>query len=93
MEPLVSIIVPVYNAENYLVRCVGSVLNQEYTNFELILVDDGSKDDSAAICDSFAQRDNRVRVIHKENTGVSDSRNTAIDQAKGKYRTRLRKST
>lgn len=85
MEPLVSIIVPVYNAENYLVRCVGSVLNQEYTNFELILVDDGSKDNSGAICDSFAQRDNRVRVIHKENTGVSDSRNRAIEEAQGKY--------
>lgn len=85
MEPLVSIIVPVYNAENYLVRCVGSVLNQEYTNFELILVDDGSKDNSGAVCDSFAERDKRVRVIHKENTGVSDSRNRAIEQAKGKY--------
>lgn len=85
MEPLVSIIVPVYNAENYLVRCVGSVLNQEYTNFELILVDDGSSDNSGAVCDSFAERDKRVRVIHKENTGVSDSRNRAIEQAQGKY--------
>lgn len=85
MEPLVSIIVPVYNAENYLVRCVGSVLNQEYTNFELILVDDGSRDNSGAVCDSFAERDGRVRVVHKENTGVSDSRNKAIEQAKGKY--------
>lgn len=85
MEPLVSIIVPVYNAENFLVRCVGSVLNQEYTNFELILVDDGSKDNSGAICDSLAERDDRVCVIHKENTGVSDSRNRAIEQAKGKY--------
>ncbi|MCM1188702.1 MAG: glycosyltransferase [bacterium] len=85
MEPLVSIIVPVYNAENYLVRCVGSVLNQEYTNFELLLVDDGSRDNSGAVCDGFAQRDGRVRVIHKENTGVSDSRNCALEQAKGKY--------
>ena len=84
-EPLVSIIVPVYNAEAYLARCINSVMNQEYTNFELLLVNDGSSDGSAALCDSFAQRDARVRVIHKENTGVSDSRNRALAEAKGEY--------
>lgn len=85
MEPLVSIIVPVYNAEKYLVRCIESVLNQEYTCFELLLVNDGSKDRSGAICDGIAERDPRVRVIHKENTGVSDSRNCALAQATGEY--------
>lgn len=85
MEPLVSIIVPVYNAEKYLERCVGSVLAQEYKNFELFLVDDGSTDGSAAICDGYSAGDARVRVIHKENTGVSDSRNQALNQAEGKY--------
>ncbi|MCM1026691.1 MAG: glycosyltransferase [Roseburia sp.] len=85
MEPLVSIIVPVYNAEKYLVRCIESVLRQEYANFELLLVNDGSQDDSGAICDGFAERDSRIRVIHKENTGVSDSRNCALAEAAGKY--------
>ncbi len=85
MEPFVSIIVPVYNAENYLERCVNSVLAQEYENFELILVNDGSVDGSGALCDGFADRDRRVRVLHKENTGVSDSRNRALDVAKGEY--------
>lgn len=85
MNPLVSVIVPVYNAEEYLERCVGSVLKQEYTNFELFLVDDGSSDGSAALCDSFAREDARVRVIHKENTGVSDSRNQALQLAQGEY--------
>lgn len=85
MEPLVSIIVPIYNAEVYLARCIESVLHQEYTEFELLLVDDGSKDRSGAICDEFAERDPRIRVIHKENTGVSDSRNSALDRAGGKY--------
>lgn len=85
MEPFVSIIIPVYNAENFLTRCVESVLSQEYTDFELILVDDGSTDGSGSLCDGFAERDGRVRVIHKENTGVSDSRNIAIDHARGKY--------
>lgn len=84
-EPLVSIIVPVYNAEAYLARCINSVMNQEYTNFELLLVNDGSSDGSAGLCDSFAQKDARVRVIHKENTGVSDSRNRALAEAKGEY--------
>ena len=85
MEPYVSIIVPVYNAESYLERCIGSVLAQEYKNFELILVDDGSRDTSAAICDKYAAQDERVRVIHKENSGVSDSRNLALEQARGDY--------
>lgn len=85
MEPFVSIIVPVYNAELYLERCINSVLAQEYKNFELILVDDGSKDASPAICDRFALQDDRVKVIHKENSGVSDSRNLALERAEGDY--------
>ena len=85
MEPLVSIIVPVYNAQDFLERCIKSVLVQEYTNYELILVDDGSVDHSGAICDRFASQDGRIKVLHKENTGVSDSRNQALDQAKGEY--------
>ena len=85
MNPTVSIIVPVYNAENYLRRCVDSILTQEYTDFELILVDDGSKDNSASICDEYAATDSRVHVIHKENTGVSDTRNLAISIACGTY--------
>ncbi len=85
MEPLVSIIVPVYNAQDFLERCIKSVLAQEYTNYELILADDGSVDDSGAICDRFAGQDGRIKVLHKENTGVSDSRNQALDQAKGEF--------
>lgn len=85
MQPIVSIIVPVYNAEKYLRRCVDSILSQEYTDFELILVDDGSQDMSGAICDEYEESDSRVRVLHKENTGVSDSRNQAIDMARGDY--------
>ena len=82
---MVSIIVPVYNAESYLNRCIDSILNQEYSDYELFLVDDGSKDSSGAICDAYAAKDDRIHVIHKENTGVSDSRNTAICQARGTY--------
>ena len=85
MDPCVSIIVPVYNAEASLRRCVESVLNQEFTDFELILANDGSRDGSGGICDAFAAADSRVRVIHKENTGVSDTRNQAISQARGRY--------
>ncbi|MGN1377607.1 MAG: glycosyltransferase [Dorea sp.] len=85
MNPTVSIIVPVYNAENTVSRCIESILNQDYTDFELILVDDGSHDSSGMICDRFASEDSRIHVIHKQNTGVSDSRNIAIDQAKGTY--------
>ena len=85
MNPTVSIIVPVYNAENTLSRCVDSILHQEYTDFELLLVDDGSLDSSGAICDRYASLDSRVHVIHKENSGVSDSRNMALDHARGTY--------
>ena len=85
MKPMVSIIVPVYNTEQYLRRCIDSIVNQEYTDFELLLIDDGSKDSSGVICDEYAAKDARVRVIHKENSGVSDSRNCALDHAKGKY--------
>ena len=83
MEPCVTIIVPIYNAEATLRRCVESVLGQEFADFELILADDGSKDGSGALCDAFAQSDSRVRVIHKENSGVSDTRNQAMDQGVG----------
>lgn len=85
MNPTVSIIVPVYNAEHTIGRCIESILNQEYADFELLLVNDGSTDSSGSICDSYAAQDARVRVLHKENTGVSDTRNTALDQAKGTY--------
>lgn len=85
MNPTVSIIVPVYNAEKFLRRCVDSILSQEYTDFELLLVDDGSADGSGAICDEYKEADSRVRVVHKENKGVSDSRNRAIDMARGTW--------
>lgn len=85
MRPMVSIIVPVYNAEQYLRRCVDSILNQEYTDFEVFLVNDGSTDSSGDICEEYGNKDTRVNVIQKENTGVSDSRNLALDRARGKY--------
>lgn len=84
-NPLISIIVPVYNIEEYLPRCIESVLEQTYTNLELILVDDGSKDKSGEICDAFQEKDSRVRVIHKENGGSSSARNEGIKAAKGQY--------
>ncbi|MBQ3553323.1 MAG: glycosyltransferase family 2 protein [Clostridia bacterium] len=82
--PLVSIIVPVYNVEKYLERCIKSVLSQTYPNIELILVDDGSKDSSPQICDSYADREN-ITVIHKENGGLSSARNAGIKRATGEY--------
>ncbi len=83
--PLISIIVPVYNAEQYLRNCINSLQNQTYSHFEIILVDDGSRDGSGELCDKFAQGDKRIRVIHQENAGVAGARNTGIHSAKGKY--------
>ena len=84
-ETMLSVIIPVYNVEEYLAKCVDSILNQSYTNLEVILVNDGSKDSSGSICDAFAQKDSRVRVIHKENGGLSSARNAGIEAAKGEY--------
>ena len=85
MKPIVSIIVPVYNAQENIVRCIESILKQDFENFELILMNDGSKDASGSICDEYAAKDPRIQVVHKENSGVSDTRNKAIAMAKGKY--------
>ncbi|MBQ8834487.1 MAG: glycosyltransferase [Oscillospiraceae bacterium] len=82
---LISVIVPVYNVEAYLPRCVDSILAQTYSNLEIILVDDGTRDASDKICDDYARKDSRVRVIHKENGGLSSARNAGIDTAKGEY--------
>ncbi len=81
----ISIIVPVYKVEPYLRKCVDSILAQTFTDFEVILVDDGSPDNSGKICDEYASKDSRVRVIHKENGGLSSARNAGIDVARGKY--------
>ena len=83
--PTVSVIVPVHNVESYLPRCIDSILAQTYTDFELILVDDGSPDRSGAICDEYAAKDSRIRVIHKENGGVSSARNAGLAAAKGDF--------
>lgn len=85
MEPTVSIIVPIFNAEKTVRRCIESILTQQYTDWELLLVDDGSRDNSGAICDEYAGKDARVRVIHQENAGVSAARNLALDRAQGVY--------
>lgn len=81
--PLISIIVPIYNAERYLQRCIDSILTQSFTEFELLLINDGSKDNSGAICDEYSANDCRVRVFHKENGGVSSARNVGLDNANG----------
>lgn len=85
MDAEISIIVPVYQMEKYLCKCVDSILSQVFADFELILVDDGSTDNSPVICDKYAQKDCRVRVIHRQNGGVSAARNAALDAAIGKY--------
>ena len=85
MEKLVSVVVPVYNVENYLTECLDSITNQTYRNFEVILVDDGSTDGSSQMCDEIAREDERIHVIHKENGGLSDARNTGLRASKGEY--------
>lgn len=77
--PKISVIVPVYNVEQYLPRCIDSILSQTFTDFELLLIDDGSTDKSGMICDEYAKKDNRIRVFHKKNGGVSSARNVGLD--------------
>ena len=84
-EPLISVIVPVYNVEKYLDKCVGSIVNQTYKNLEIILVDDGSPDNCPKMCDDWARKDKRIKVIHKKHGGVSDARNKGIEIASGEY--------
>ena len=86
---LLSVIIPVYNVEQYLERCVLSVVYQTYRNLEILLIDDGSKDNSGEICDQLARSYNRIRVLHKENGGLSDARNAGLSLAKGEYITFL----
>ena len=83
MEKLISIIVPVYNVEKYLKRCVDSILAQTYKNLEVVLVNDGSTDNSGVICDEYAKEDTRIKVVHKENGGVSTARNVGLEVATG----------
>lgn len=85
MNPLVSVIIPVYRTEQYLKQCVDSVLSQTYREIEIILVDDGSPDKSGMICDEYAKNDSRVKVIHKENGGLSSARNAGLNVSQGKY--------
>ena len=81
--PLISVVVPVYRVEAYLDHCIQSIVEQTYSNLEILLVDDGSPDKSGEICDRWAQRDSRIRVIHKQNAGAGAARNTALDAASG----------
>jgi glycosyltransferase involved in cell wall biosynthesis len=81
----ISIIVPIYNVEKYLRECIESIISQTYKNLEIILIDDGSPDNCGKICDEYARKDDRIKVIHKENGGVSDARNCGLDNATGKY--------
>ena len=85
MQSFLSIIVPVYNVSNYLCRCIESIICQSFTDFECILVDDGSTDDSGLICEEYAKKDSRIRVFHKKNGGVSSARNIGLDNAKGEW--------
>ncbi len=85
MNGLISVIVPIYRVEEYLCQCIDSIIKQTYHNLEIILVDDGSPDNCGAICDDYAKKDDRIRVIHKKNGGLSDARNVGIDIAQGDY--------
>jgi glycosyltransferase involved in cell wall biosynthesis len=83
--PKISVIIPVYNVEKYLVKCIDSVLSQTFTDFECILIDDGSPDNCGKICDEYAKKDRRTKVIHQENSGVSSARNAGLDIAQGEW--------
>ena len=84
-EPLISVIVPIFKVEKYLKKCIESIINQTYSNLQIILIDDGSPDKCGKICEKYAAKDNRIQVVHKENGGLSDARNVGISIAKGEY--------
>lgn len=83
--PLISIIIPVYNSENAINRCIDSIMSQVFQDWELLLIDDGCTDKSGEICDEYASKDRRIRVFHKENGGVCSARNVGLDNAKGEW--------
>ena len=83
--PKISVIVPVYNVENYIEKCIESILSQTYTDFELLLINDGSSDKSGSICDAYVNKDERIRVFHKKNEGVSIARNLGIKRSLGEW--------
>lgn len=85
MNNLISVIVPVYKVEKYIKKCIESIINQTYENLEIILVDDGSPDNCGKICDEYAKKDKRIKVIHKENGGVSSARNLGLEKSNGQY--------
>ena len=85
MKERISVVVPVYNVEQYLEKCVNSIINQTYKNLEIILVDDGATDKSGKLCDELAKLDNRIMVYHKKNGGLSDARNYGVERATGDY--------
>lgn len=85
MKELISVVVPVYNVQEHIENCLNSLISQTYTNLQIILVDDGSTDESGKICDRYKELDNRVTVIHKPNGGLADARNTGLKQVKGDY--------
>ena len=82
-QQMVSVIVPVYNVENYLKKCLDSIINQSYTNLEILLIDDGSTDASGELCEKYAEKDSRVKIFHKENGGLSSARNMGLEHAGG----------
>lgn len=84
-KPLISVIVPAYNVEKFIVKCIDSILRQSFKDFEVLLIDDGAKDSTPEICDACAKKDSRIKVYHKENGGLSDARNYGIDRMQGKY--------
>ena len=84
-QPAITVFMPVYNAEKYLKEAIDSILNQTFQNFELLIIDDGSTDESGKICDQYSEIDSRIHVIHKKNGGLSDARNVGLDYAVGEY--------
>ena len=85
MKPLISVLVPIYNVSEFLDNCIRSIINQSYKNLEILLLDDGSTDNSGEICDKYSERDSRIRVIHKKNEGLSATRNCGIANCKGDF--------